>query len=124
MVQAEGKHSCRARGRDERTESSWEPGELANVNRGTLTMRRLQVKAARTGLRGRHRNLPHSGRWYSARHSRRKPLCLSRLLALEGAKTRTIGLLIEKLLHALRAAVFLVDETDRKSTRLNSSHLG
>src|SRR5262245_46435433 len=68
-------------------------------------------KAARTGLRGRHRNLPHSGRWYSARHSRRKPLCLSRLLALEGAKTRTVGLLIEKLLHALRAAVFLVDET-------------
>src|SRR5262249_20757050 len=54
---------------------------------------------------------PHSGRWYSARHSRRKSLCLSRLLALEGAKARTIGLLVEKLLHALRAAVFLIDET-------------
>src|SRR5215831_3329986 len=33
-----------------------------------------------------------------------------RLLALEGAEARTIGLVVEELLHALAAAVFLVDK--------------
>src|SRR5262249_26120041 len=137
---------------------------LANVNRGTLTMRGLQVKAIRTSLEAitasASSDLPRArarlgddpkrlqeareradarasierkrviqgtdcrvkpgndgglvgvnDRSYSARHTARKLLCLSGLLALEGAKAGTIGLLIEKLLHALGAAVFLVDET-------------
>src|SRR5499433_874934 len=36
-----------------------------------------------------------------------------RLLALEGAEARTIGLVVKELLHALAAAVFLVDKAQR-----------
>src|SRR6516165_28071 len=43
-------------------------------------------------------------------HQRLRP---PRLLALEGSEARTITLLIEELLHALAAAVFLVDKTQR-----------
>src|SRR5260221_6805286 len=53
MVQAEGKRSCRATVRDERTESSWEPAGLTKVSRrddGTLTLRALLVKAVAVGF--------------------------------------------------------------------------
>src|SRR5262249_60509233 len=48
---------------------------------------------------------PSEGR--DAARERSRP---RRLLALEGAEARTIGLVVEELLHALAAAVFLVDE--------------
>src|SRR4029434_4323754 len=53
------------------------------------------------------------GMRYAARRIGSHPLCPARLLALERAEARTIGLFVEKLLHALAAAVFLVDEAQR-----------
>src|SRR5262244_494636 len=49
----------------------------------------------------------------SSARRRRARLRPRRLLALEGAEARTIGLVIEELLHALAAAVFLVDKAQR-----------
>src|SRR4029453_10572260 len=47
---------------------------------------------------------------YAARRVGSQPLCAARLVALERAEARTIGLLVKKLLHALTAAILLVDE--------------